>query len=77
LPTLAVEPKVVAFPAHTTLSVPATAMGNGFTVIITLPLFEHPVEVIVSVSVYIVVVNGFTVGLAKVETNPAGFETQE
>ena len=51
LPILAVEPKVVAFPAHTALSVPATAMGNGFTVTVTPLLFEQPVAVIVSVRV--------------------------
>ncbi len=51
LPIVAVEPIVVAFPAHTALSFPATADGNGFTVTVTLLLFEQPVAGIVSVRV--------------------------
>ena len=53
------------------------AEGKGFTVTVTLLLFEQPVAAILSVTVYVVVVVGDTVGFAEVELNPAGLETQE
>jgi hypothetical protein len=51
--------------------------GNEFTVTVTLWLLLHPVEVIVSVTVYVVVTEGTTVGLASLEENPAGFDVHE
>ena len=46
---------------------PALAEGEGFTLIVTEFELEQPVAVIVSVTVYVVVVVGLTVGLADVE----------
>ena len=46
---------------------PAAATGNGFTVTVTLFDLEHPVAVIVSVTVYVVVEVGLAVGLDTVE----------
>ena len=45
---------------------PAAATGNGFTVTVTLLDLLHPVAVIVSVTVYVVVVVGLAVGLDTV-----------
>jgi hypothetical protein len=55
---------------------PVRANGNGLTVTKTLWLLVHPVAVIVSVTVYVVVVRGFTDGLAEVEVYPGGLEIQ-
>jgi hypothetical protein len=55
---------------------PAAAAGNGFTVTVTLLLLVQPVAVMVSVTSYVVVTVGETVGLARVEVNPAGLELQ-
>ena len=44
--------------------------GKEFTVTVTLWLLLQPVEVIVSFTVYVVVKEGITVGLASVEVNP-------
>ena len=74
---MVVAPIRVIFPAQIILSIPAMAEGNGFTVTVTLLLFEQPVAAILSVTVYVVVVVGDTVGFAEVEVNPAGSETQE
>jgi len=46
---------------------PAAAVGNGFTVTVTLLDLLHPVAVIVSVRAYVVVVVGFALGLDTVE----------
>jgi hypothetical protein len=48
------------------------AAGKGLTVTVTELVLKQPVAVIVSVRVYIVVVEGETVGLEDVEVNPAG-----
>ena len=53
------------------------AAGNEFTVTVILWLLLQPVEVIVSVTVYAVVTEGTTVGLASVEVKPAGFDVHE
>ena len=74
---MAVAPIRVIFPAQIILSIPAMAEGKGFTVTVTLLLFEQPVAAILSLIVYVVVVVGDTVGFAEVELNPAGLETQE
>jgi hypothetical protein len=52
------------------------AVGKAFTVTITLCVLVHPVAVIVSTTVYVVVARGDTVGLAVAEVNPAGEEIQ-
>jgi hypothetical protein len=50
---------------------PVAAAGNGFTVTVTLFDCSHPVAVIVSVKVYVVVTVGLAVGLAALdELNP-------
>lgn len=46
----------------------------GITV--TLLVLEHPVEVIVSTRVYVVVTAGVTTGFERLEVNPAGTEVQ-
>jgi len=46
---------------------PAAAVGNGFTVTVTLFDLLHPVAVMVSVTVYVVVVVGLALGLDAVE----------
>ena len=74
---MAVAPIVVVLPEQIPLSIPVVAAGNGLTVTVTLLLFEQPVAAILSVTVYVVVVVGDTVGFAEVELNPAGLETQE
>ena len=51
LPPTAVVPIVVELPLQIVASDPAAAVGNGFTVTVTLLDFEHPVAVIVSVTV--------------------------
>ncbi len=76
-PEMEVEPIVVELPAQIKLLVPVDAAGSGFNVTTILLLFEQPVAVMVSVSVYVVVDNGFTEGNAEVELNPTGLETQE
>jgi hypothetical protein len=58
------------------LLVPAAAAGNGFTVTVTLFELVHPVAVMVSVTWYVVVTVGETVGSARVEVKPAGSEVQ-
>jgi hypothetical protein len=58
------------------LLAPAAADGKAFTVTVTLLVLVHPVAVIVSTTVYVVVTAGVTVGLAAVETKPAGEEVQ-
>ena len=46
---------------------PTAAVGNGFTVTVTLLDLLQPVAVIVSVTVYVVVEVGFAVGFDTVE----------
>ena len=46
---------------------PAAAVGNGFTVTVTLLDLLHPVAVIVSVRAYVVVLVGLAVGFDTVE----------
>ena len=46
---------------------PAAAVGNGFTVTVTLLDLLHPVAVMVSVTVYVIVLVGLAVGLDAVE----------
>ena len=50
-PIIVVEPMPVEPPIQIPLSIPVDADGNGFTVTVTLLLFEQPVAVIVSVRV--------------------------
>ena len=58
------------------LLAPAFAAGKGLTVTRTLLVFVQPVAVIVSITVYVVVTRGVTIGFARVEVNPAGTEVQ-
>ena len=76
LPVTAVAPNIVLCPAQIARSLPANAAGNGFTVTTTLLLLVHPVAVIVSVTVYVVVTAGLTDGFASVDVKPAGTELQ-
>ena len=77
MPVIAVLPIIVLPPRQIILFVPVAATGNGLTVTVTELYFVHPVAVIVSVRVYVVVTVGDTVGFDVVEVNPIGFETHE
>jgi hypothetical protein len=50
LPVTADAPIEVDAPLQIVLSEPALAVGNGFTVITTVSLFIHPVDVLVTVT---------------------------
>ena len=63
-------------PLHIVLAEPAEAEGRGFTVTFTESELEQPVEVIVSVSLYMVVTVGLTEGFALEEVNPRGLLVQ-
>lgn len=67
----------VLLPVQTEELLPVFADGNEFTVILTEFDLVHPVDVIVSVKVYVVVVVGFILGFEFVEVNPVGFEAHE
>jgi hypothetical protein len=71
-----ISPRVVLAPAQIDLLSPEMASGNGFTVTTTLFDLVHPVAVMVSVTEYVEVTVGLTVGLARVEVNPDGTELQ-
>ena len=58
------------------LSAPAIAAGYGIRVTATLCELVQPVAVVVSTTVYVVLTDGLTDGLARVEVNPAGTELQ-
>jgi hypothetical protein len=51
LPEIAVAPMLVELPKQIPLPFPVDAAGNGFTVTVTLLLFEQPVAGMVSVRV--------------------------
>ena len=68
---------LVELPVQIPRSFPVDAAGNGFTVTVTLLLFEQPVTVMVSVSVYVVVVVGDTEGFDAVDVKPLGLDTHE
>lgn len=67
----------VELPAQIVEPVPAFAAGGVFTTTTTDDEFEHPVALIVSTSVYVVVVVGETLGFDIVEVKPAGLEDHE
>ena len=69
-------PMVVLDPLQMEALLPAFAVGNGFTVTTTLFILLQPVAVIVSVTLYVVVAVGLTLGFAFVELNPDGLDTQ-
>lgn len=76
LPATAAAPIVVDDPAHILWLAPVFAGGMVPTVTITLFVAEQPPAVSVSVSVYVVVTAGATVGFDSVEVKPAGLEVQ-
>ena len=61
-------------PAHIDLSVPAFAVGSGLTVIVTLSNAMHPLLLMESRTMYMVVVPGVTVLVALVDEYPEGDE---
>ena len=63
-------------PAHMVELLATPALGTGLTVIFTESDFEQPVAVIVSVSLYVVVTVGDTLGLLVVLVNPEGLLVQ-
>jgi hypothetical protein len=77
VPAVAVDPRLTLEPLlQIDVFEPATAAGNGLTVITTLFVLEQPVAVIVSVRVYVVVTVGATVGFATLDTKPLGEDVQ-
>ena len=76
-PATAAAPSTLEPPIQIALLVPALAAGNGLTVITTVPVFAQPVAVMVSVSVYVVLTFGETLGLETFEVKPAGEDVQE
>ena len=76
LPLTEAAPIVVLAPLQIAPLLPTLAVGNGFTVITTLFVLLQPVAVIVSVTLYVVVIVGLTLGFALVELNPDGLEVQ-
>ena len=76
LPATAEAPIMVLPPKQIDWDTPALAAGKGFTEISTLLLLLQPVAVMISVTVYVVVTVGLTVGFAKVDVKPAGTEVQ-
>ena len=61
------EPIEVEAPLQIVALDPAAAVGNGFTVTVTLLDLLHPVAVMVSVTVYVVVEVGLALGFDIVE----------
>ena len=61
-------------PAQIVLSVPAFGVGNGFTVTVTLSKAMHPLALMESRTMYMVVVPGETVLVALVDEYPEGDE---
>ena len=60
-----------------TLAGLSETVGGVLTVTTTLWVLVHPVAVMVSVNVYVVVTVGLTVGLDMFEVKPAGLEVHE
>ena len=74
---MAVAPMEMDAPVQIAVFAIVEAAGKAFTVTVTELDFVHPVAVIVSTSVYAVVIVGFTDGFDKVEVNPIGKLVQE
>ena len=79
---MVVVPKLVAFevdtevePADIFVLFPRTLIAGYVTVTVTLCEFEQPL-LFVSVTVYVVVTEGLTLGLEAVEVNPEGLLVQ-
>ena len=78
LPETAVAPiETAGSPRQIALFAITEAEGKGFTVIVTEFDLAQPVAVTVSVTVYMVVTVGLTVGFEEVELNPDGELDQE
>ena len=69
-------PILVELPEHIEVAELVEAEGSGLTVIFTESDFVHPDEVMVSVSLYVVVEDGLTVGLLLDEVYPEGLLVQ-
>ena len=76
LPAVVVAPIVALPPLQIVAFEPALLVGTGFTVITTVLLALHPVAIIVSTKVYVVVIVGDTEGFDVVEVNPLGLLVQ-
>ena len=63
-------------PQESNWLLPAAEVEGILTVTFTESDFEHPVAVIVSVNLYVVVDEGLTLALEEVEVNPLGLEVQ-
>ena len=67
---------LVDVPLQIDVAVPTVAEGREFTVIFIESVLLQPVELMVSVNLYIVVIVGLTEGLLLVEVNPEGLLVQ-
>ena len=76
-PATAAAPNTLLPPTHIAELVPALAAGNGFTVTASVFVLVQPVATIVSVSEYVVLTVGETVGLETFDVKPDGEEVQE
>jgi L-aminopeptidase/D-esterase-like protein len=76
LPATAVAPMLMDDPVQILVLAMVAAAGKGFTVMVTELDLTQPLE-LVSVTVYVVVTVGLTVGFAAVEVKPAGLLIQE
>lgn len=63
-------------PLQIDLALPTVTAGNGFTDIFTLSVLLQPVDVMVSVRIYIVATVGLTLGLLLVLVKPEGLLVQ-
>ena len=72
-----VDPIETALPIQSPVLAITLAAGNGFTVMVTELDLVQPVASLVSVSVYMVVMVGLTVGLEDVDPKPEGLLVQE
>ena len=75
-PLVELAPILVDDPLQIAVADTTVADGKGLTVIFTESDLLQPVAVIVSVTVYVVVVLGETLGLLLVDVNPLGLEVQ-
>ena len=72
LPATILAPMEIEDPVQITVLEIMVAAGIGFIVIVTGFDLMHPVAVIVSVRVYVVLTAGITVGLDEIEEYPTG-----
>ena len=70
------EPRLRTVFPQTVVSFATLAKGRAFTVIFALLFLEHPLAVVVSVKLYVIVEDGATLILELEEVNPLGVDVQ-